>query len=106
MKRLKRDDEVVVIAGKDKTKRGKVLSVKGEYVIVAGINIAKKHVRSNPQKGEQGGIIDKAMPIHCSNVMVYDPNKKKGSRVGIKVLKDGERSRYFKQSGELVDQKR
>lgn len=107
MNKIKKGDEVVVIAGKDKGKRGTVTSVleKGTKLIVDGINQAKKHVRANPNSGERGGIVDKAMPIHRSNVMVYDPTKQKGSKVGIRVLKDGQRVRYFKASDQLVDVK-
>src|SRR5580658_6788448 len=105
MNKIKKGDEVVIIAGKDKGKRGTVTSVleKGTMLLIDGINIVKKHVRANPNSGERGGIVDKAMPIHRSNVMVYDPTKQKGSRVGIRVLKDGQRVRYFKASDQLVD---
>lgn len=107
MNKIKKNDEVIVIAGKDKGKRGAVLSVlkNGEWLVIEGINIAKKHVKANPNAGERGGIVQKAMPIHRSNVMVYDPTKQKGSRVGIRVLKDGQRVRYFKASDQLVDVK-
>jgi large subunit ribosomal protein L24 len=107
MNKLKKGDEVIVIAGKDKGKRGTVLSLvdQGEKVLVEGINQAKKHVKANPNAGERGGIVAKAMPIHRSNVMVYDPAKKKGSRVGIRTLKDGQRVRYFKSSDQVVDVK-
>lgn len=107
MNKLKKGDEVIVIAGKDKGKRGKVLSLvsEGDKVLVEGINVAKKHVKANPNAGDQGGIISKVMPIHRSNVMVYDAAKKKGSRVGIRTLKDGQRVRYFKASDEVVDAK-
>jgi large subunit ribosomal protein L24 len=107
MNKIKKGDEVIVIAGKDKGKRGTVLSVvdKGEKLIVDGINVAKKHVKANPNAGERGGIVSKTMPIHRSNVMVYDAAEKKASRVGIRVLKDGQRVRYFKASDQLVDVK-
>lgn len=107
MNKIKKGDEVIVIAGKDKGKRGTVTSVvdMGEKLIVGGINLVKKHVKANPNAGEQGGIVSKEMPISRSNVMVYDAAKKKGSRVGIRILKDGERVRYFKGSDELVDVK-
>lgn len=103
MNKIKKGDEVIVITGKDKGKRGTVTTVMGEKLIVEGINLAKKHVKANPNAGEQGGIVSKTMPIQRSNVMVYDAANKKGSRVGIRVLKDGERVRYFKGSDELVD---
>jgi large subunit ribosomal protein L24 len=107
MNKIKKGDEIIVIAGKDKGKRGTVLSIvgDGERLLVEGINIAKKHVKANPNAGERGGIVAKAMPIHRSNVMVYDPTKQKGSRVGIRILKDGQRARYFKGSDQLVDVK-
>lgn len=107
MKKIKKGDEVIVIAGKDKGKRGTVLSVltDGERLLVEGINIAKKHVKANPNAGERGGIVAKTMPIHRSNVMVYDSTSQKGSRVGIRVLKDGQRVRFLKASDQLVDVK-
>ena len=105
MKKMKKGDEVIAISGKDKGKRGTVRSLHGDKVLVEGLNMAKKHVKANPNAGETGGIISKEMPIHRSNVMIYDAAKKKGSRVGIRVLKDGERVRYFKSSDELVDVK-
>ena len=105
MNKIKKGDEVIIIAGKDKGKKGTVLTVleKGTKLIVEGINVSKKHVRANPNTGERGGIVDKSMPIHRSNVMVYDPTQKKGSKVGIRVLKDGQRVRYFKASDQLVE---
>jgi len=107
MNKIKKGDEVIVIAGKDKGKRGTVLSVidKGMKLLVEGINIAKKHVKANPNAGQQGGIVSKTMPIHRSNVMVFDPTSSKRSRVGIRTLKDGQRVRYFKGSDQLVDTK-
>lgn len=107
MNKIKKGDEVVIIAGKDKGKKGTVLAVleKGQKLLIEGINLVKKHVKPNPNQNERGGITDKAMPIHRSNVMVYDPTKEKGSRVGIRILKDGQRVRYFKASDQLVDVK-
>jgi large subunit ribosomal protein L24 len=107
MNKIKKGDEIIVIAGKDKGKKGTVLSIvgEGERLLVEGINIAKKHVKANPNAGERGGIVEKTMPIHRSNVMVYDPTSQKGSKVGIRVLKDGQRARYFKASDQLVDVK-
>lgn len=105
MNKIKKGDEVVVIAGKDKGKKGTVLTVASDKLIVEGVNEAKKHVKANPNTGERGGIVPKAMPIHKSNVMLYDANKNKGSRVGIRILKDGQRVRYYKASDELVDVK-
>lgn len=105
MNKIKKGDEVIVIAGKDKGKKGVILSLvnQGEKVIVEGINLAKKHVKANPDAGVTGGITSKAMPIHRSNVMIYDQAKQKRSRVGIRKLKDGERVRYFKVSDQLID---
>ncbi|OGT35838.1 MAG: 50S ribosomal protein L24 [Gammaproteobacteria bacterium RIFCSPHIGHO2_12_FULL_37_14] len=105
MKKIKKGDEIIVIAGKDKGKRGIVLALvqKGKKLLVEGINLAKKHVKPNPNAGVQGGIISKPMPIHCSNVMVYDPTTKKGSKIGRRILEDGKRVRYFKSSDQLVD---
>ncbi len=107
MKKLKKGDDVIVIAGKDKGKRGTVLTLVdgGAKLIVEGINEAKKAVKGNPNTGEQGGIVAKTMPIDRSNVMLYDATTKKGSRVGIRVLEDGQRARYYKSSNELVDAK-
>ena len=108
MNKLKKGDEVIIIAGKDKGKRGTVLSVieGGKKLLVDGVNLAKKNIKANPNTGERGGIIDKAMPIHRSNVMVYDPTKQKGSRVGVRVLKDGQRVRFLKASDQLVEVKK
>ncbi|GHT90765.1 50S ribosomal protein L24 [Betaproteobacteria bacterium] len=104
MEKIRKGDEVIVIAGKDKGKRGKInLRVDAERVVVDGINVAKKHVRPNPMKGEQGGIIDKLMPIHVSNVAIFNPATSKADRVGIKVLEDGRKVRVFKSNGELVN---
>ena len=105
MNKMKTGDEVIVIAGKDKGKRGTVLAMinGGKKVLIEGVNMAKKHTRANPNTGDKGGIIDKAMPIDRSNVMVYNPETQKGSRVTIRVLKDGEKVRYFSNSDQLVD---
>lgn len=107
MNKIKKGDLVIVITGKDKGKKGAVLSLVegGEKLIVEGINLAKKHVKANPNAGEQGGIVTKTMPIHRSNVMVYDETSQKGSRVGIRQLKDGQRVRYLKASDQLVEAK-
>lgn len=102
MKKIRKGDDIVVITGKDKGKRGVVKSVHEDKLLVEGINVAKKHVKMNPNTGE-GGIVSKEMPIHCSNVKVFDPSTKKGDRTGIRVLKDGQRVRYFKKSQELVE---
>jgi large subunit ribosomal protein L24 len=107
MNKIKKGDDVIVITGKDKGKRGTVLSVidDGQKLLVEGINVAKKHVKANPNAGERGGIVPKTMPISRSNVMIYDQTTQKGSRVGIRVLKDGQRARFLKASDQLVDVK-
>jgi large subunit ribosomal protein L24 len=104
MKRIKKGDEVVAIAGRDKGKRGTVLRVLPESkVLVEGLNRVKKHQRPNPVKGQLGGIIDKEMPLHISNVALYNTATEKGDRVGIKRLEDGRRVRFFKSNGEVID---
>lgn len=103
MEKIIKGDEVIVITGKDKGRRGVVLSrVDAERVLVEGVNRVKKHVKPNPMKGVQGGIVDKDMPVHISNVALFNPATKKADRVGIKVLEDGRKVRVFKSSGELV----
>ena len=104
MEKIRKGDEIVVITGKDKGKRGTVLRrVDDEYVVVEGVNRAKKHVKPNPVKGVAGGIVDKDMPIHISNVALFNPATKKADRVGIKALEDGRKVRVFKSNGELVN---
>lgn len=103
MNRLKKGDEVIVIAGKDKGKRGTVSKVLANgRVLVDGINLVKKHVKPNPMTGEQGGIVTKEMPIHASNVMLFNPETGKGDRVGYHVEGD-KKVRYFKSTGKTVD---
>jgi large subunit ribosomal protein L24 len=103
MEKIRKGDEVVVIAGKDKGKRGTVLRrVDAEHVVVEGVNRAKKHVKPNPVKGVVGGVIDKDMPLHISNVSLYNPSTKGGDRVGFKQLEDGTKVRVFKSNGEAV----
>ena len=100
MNKIRKGDEVIVLAGKDKGKRGTVALRKDEsYLVVDGINMVKKHVKPNPMKGEQGGIVEKAMPIHQSNVAIFNADTGKGDRVGIKTLEDGIKVRVFKSSG-------
>lgn len=105
MNKLRKGDEVIVIAGKDKGRRGTVLGiVDDERVLVEGINIAKKHTKANPNMGVEGGILDREMPLAISNVLVFNPKTKKGERVGIRVSEDGKtKERVFKSSGEAVD---
>jgi len=103
MDKIRKGDEVVVIAGKDKGKRGTVLRrVDAEHVVVEGVNRAKKHVKPNPVKGVVGGIVDKDMPINISNVALYNPASGKADRVGFKMLEDGKKVRVFRSSGEVV----
>jgi len=103
MNKIRNGDEVVVTTGKDKGRRGTVLEVFQDTVLVEGINIARKHQKGNPNQGVEGGIIDKAMPLAISNVLVFNPKTKKGERVGIRVAEDGSKERVFRQSGEVVD---
>lgn len=104
MQRIKQGDEVIVISGKDKGRRGTVLSVLDSgRLLVEGINMVKKHQKPNPNAGIQGGIIDKEMSLHASNVMLFNPNTEKGDRVGVKRLEDGRKVRYFKSNNEVVD---
>ncbi len=103
MEKIRKGDDVVVIAGRDKGKRASVLSrVDETHLLVEGVNLVKKHQRPNPMKGLTGGIIEKTMPIDQSNVMVFNPAIGKGDRVGIKTLEDGKKVRFFKSNGELV----
>ena len=104
MKKIRKGDEVIVRTGKDKGRRGTVLQVfDNGRVLVEGVNLAKKHTKPNPQLGEQGGILDKAMPLEASNVMVFNPKSKKGERVGFRVEDDGSRVRVFKGTGDVVE---
>ena len=103
MNRIKKGDDVVVIAGKDKGRRGTVLSVDNERVLVEGVNVVKKHQKPNPNAGVQGGIVDQERSIHMSNVMIYNPVTEKGDRIGIRTLEDGRRVRFFKSNNEVVD---
>lgn len=103
MDKIRKGDEIVVIAGKDKGKRGTVVTrVDAEHVVVEGVNRAKKHVKPNPVKGVVGGVVDKDMPLHVSNVSLYNPVTQKADRVGFKQLEDGTKVRIFKSSGEVV----
>ncbi len=103
MKRIKKGDQVIVIAGKDKGRQGTVLNIADNSVIVEAVNMAKKHAKANPMAGVEGGIVDKAMPLNISNVMLFNPMTNKGDRVGFKTLDDGRKVRYFKSNGEVVD---
>ena len=104
MQRLKKGDEVIVIAGKDKGRRGSVLRVYGDgRVLVENVNVARKHQRPNPNAGVAGGIIEKEMPFDGSNVMLFNPTTNKGDRVGFRLLTDGRKVRYFKSNDEVLD---
>jgi len=104
MNKIRKGDDVMVLAGRDKGKRGTVLKVvDAEHVVVEGANKVKKHQRPNPMKGVTGGIVDKEMPLHVSNVGLYNSATKKADRVGVRVLEDGRRVRYFKSNGEVID---
>ena len=104
MQRIRKDDEVIVITGRDKGKRGTVLRrVGADFVVVEGVNRVKKHTRPNPMKGVTGGIVDKDMPIHVSNIALFNPATQKADRVRVKLLDDGRKVRIFKSNGEQVD---
>jgi large subunit ribosomal protein L24 len=104
MQRIRKGDEIVVITGRDKGKRGTVLRRVGdEHLVVEGINRVKKHQRPNPMKGVTGGIVDKDMPIHVSNIALFNPATQKADRIGVKALADGRKVRVFKSNGEQVD---
>lgn len=101
--RIKKGDQVVVVAGKDRRRTGEVLRVLGDKVVVSNVNIVKRHTKPNPQANQPGGVIEREAPIHISNVMLFDPATGKGARIGTKVLEDGRRIRVFRSSGEAVD---
>jgi large subunit ribosomal protein L24 len=104
MQKIRKGDDVIVTAGRDKGRRGTVQQVRDDgRLIVDSVNMVKKHQKPNPQQGVGGGIIEKEAPIHVSNVMVFNPNRSAGDRVGIKTLADGRKVRYFKSDGEVVD---
>lgn len=103
MRKIKKNDDVIVITGKDKGNRGSVQRVLGEYLLVGGINKVKKHQKPNPVKGLTGGIVEIELPIHASNVAIYNVATKKGDRVGVKTLEDGRKVRVFKSNGEMID---
>ncbi len=104
MQRIRQGDEVIVVSGRDKGKRGTVLRrVDALHVVVEGVNRVKKHQRPNPMKGEQGGIVDKDLPIHISNIALFNPATQKADRAGVKALEDGRKVRVFKSNGEQVE---
>ncbi len=104
MKRLRKGDQIVVIAGRDKGRQGTVLKVLADdRVLVESINMVKKHTKANPMQGIEGGIVNKEMPLHVSNVMLFNPMTNEGDRIGFRTLEDGRKVRYFKSNGEVVD---
>mgnify|MGYP006053735157 FL=1 len=103
MNKIRKGDQVIVLTGRDKGKRGTVsLRVNDDKIVVEGVNVVKKHVKPNPMKGTTGGVVDKTMPIHQSNVAIFNAATGKGDRVGVKTLADGKRVRVFKSSGEEI----
>ncbi|MBK8570637.1 MAG: 50S ribosomal protein L24 [Nitrosomonadales bacterium] len=102
MRKIKKNDDVIVIAGKDKGDRGKVLRVLGDRLLVSGVNMVKKHQKPNPVKGLTGGVVAIEMSIHASNVAIYNVMSKKADRVGVKTLEDGRKVRVFKSSGDVI----
>ena len=105
MAKIKKGDEIIVITGKDKGKRGTVVSVAEERVTVSGINLVKKHVQPNPARGTQGGIVEKEASLHISNVALINPETQKADRVGYKLLEDGTKVRVFKSNGAVINAK-
>jgi large subunit ribosomal protein L24 len=103
MNRIRKGDQVIVITGSDKGKKGEVVRVAGDRVVVQNINLVKRHTKPNPQAGQAGGIIEREAPIHISNVMLFNSASGKGERVGFKVLEDGRKVRVFRSSGEAID---
>jgi large subunit ribosomal protein L24 len=103
MNKLKRDDEVIVVTGKDKGKRGTVSQITGDRVLVAGINMVKKHTKPNPNAGQPGGIIEKEAAIHISNVAIFNPETNAADRIAIQVGEDGSRKRVFKSNGQVIE---
>lgn len=105
MRKIKKGDEVIIVTGRDKGRRGTVLRVLPEEdrLLVENVNVVKRHTKGDPNKGMAGGILEKEMPIHLSNVMMFNPASNKGDRVGIRTLEDGRKVRYFKSNNEVLD---
>ena len=101
--RIKKGDQVVVITGKDKGKQGKVVRVDGDRLVVANVNIVKRHTKPNPQAGVAGGVVEREASMHISNIALFNPASGKGERIGFKVLEDGRKLRVFRSSGEALD---
>jgi large subunit ribosomal protein L24 len=103
MRKLRTGDEIIVIAGKDKGKRGQIDTFVGDTkVLIPNVNVAKKHVKANPNAGETGGIVDKAMPLEISNVAIFNAATGKADRVGFKFLEDGKKVRFYKSNSEVI----
>jgi large subunit ribosomal protein L24 len=103
MNKIRKGDQVIVLTGRDKGKRGTVTArVDDERIVVEGVNVVKKHVKPNPMKGTTGGVVDKTMPIHQSNVAIFNAAASKADRVGIKLLDNGDKVRVYKSSGEQI----
>jgi len=104
MKKLKKGDSVIVISGKDKGKKGEILKIiEPDKLVISNINLAKKHVKPNPNKQETGGILEREMPMHISNIMILNPLTKKGDKIGFKKLEDGKKVRIYKSNQEVID---
>jgi large subunit ribosomal protein L24 len=104
MKKIRKGDQVVVLTGRDRGRRGAVIQVLADgRVVVESVNMVKKHQKPDPQGGKQGGIVEKEMPLAVSKVAVWNPSAKKGDRIGVKTLSDGKRVRFFKSNGEMLD---
>ena len=101
--RIKKGDQVVVTAGKDKGKQGEVVRVEGDRVVVSNVNLVKRHTKPNPQAGVAGGVVEREASIHISNIALFNPASGKGERIGFKVLEDGRKLRVFRSSGEAID---
>tara|TARA_B110000438_G_scaffold231639_1_gene227037 strand:- start:93 stop:410 length:318 start_codon:yes stop_codon:yes gene_type:complete len=104
MKKLKKGDSVIIISGKDKGKKGEILRIiEPDKLVISNINLAKKHVKPNPNKQETGGILEREMPMHISNIMILNPLTKKGDKIGFKKLEDGKKVRIYKSNQEVID---
>jgi large subunit ribosomal protein L24 len=103
MEKIRKGDQVIVLSGRDKGRRGAVISVRGDEVLVENVNRVKRHTKANPQANQPGGIIEKEMPLALCKVALWNPASKKGDRVGVKKLADGKKVRFFKSNGEVID---
>ena len=103
MRKIKKGDEIIVLSGKDKGQRGQVIKIINDRVLVENLNMVKRHTKANPAKNTQGGILDKEMPMHISNVAHFNPVSNKADRVGVRTLDDGRRVRYYKSTGEVLE---